>query len=193
KRLYKKTLKARTINVLPNPDLGMLKTVRDSLAMMSTPPQSGEEKQDSTILGMSYKQFAFALISFLVFAITHTFIFIRLGKAIIRKRKQYLNSERYFFNQFKKALRSKDPVRIFNALYLWLDSIKFEGHTATEFAMQFGGKVALEEVSSLEEATKNNNSLNSSLNTSVWSVARKRYFASQSTTKQSLKWGWVNP
>ncbi|MEN8249095.1 MAG: BatD family protein, partial [Bacteroidota bacterium] len=43
KRLYKKTLKARTINVLPNPDLGMLKTVRDSLAMMSTPPQSGEE------------------------------------------------------------------------------------------------------------------------------------------------------
>ena len=57
-KLYKRTLEEKTIEVLPNPDLGMLESVKDSLAIYNQEiSEETSEEEELKIFGLSLKDF----------------------------------------------------------------------------------------------------------------------------------------
>ena len=110
--MYKRTLPEVTLEVEPNPDLGILTSVRDSLAAMQTiGEKTSAEDALLTLLGLSPRQFlqvllAALLAAYLLFRLLRPGIgFARLG------RERYLDSEAFFFHRFRASCRKKDPVK----------------------------------------------------------------------------------
>ena len=73
-KLYKRTLAEVKIDVLPNPDLGILASIKDSLALLNTPEELPEEsKTPFLILGYTFKEFlSRVLIAFIIVHALHT-------------------------------------------------------------------------------------------------------------------------
>jgi len=125
---YSRETKATTLTIIPNPDLGILATMRDSLSISQSVDNLAEEDKELTIFGLSIYQFSILVILIIIL----TFLIIQLLKRVIinvRYRKAaYINSERYYFHQLLKAL-GNDQQDTLNALYLWLLSLNQEAYT----------------------------------------------------------------
>ncbi|MEL4308200.1 BatD family protein [Joostella sp. CR20] len=127
RKLYKKTLKAVTIEVAPNPDLGMLDSVRDSLQLQEV--QVAEEasaEKPFTILGLSVKEFIIAAVVLILCLLILIFLLRKIISYVIQRRKDYLKSELYYFNKAKRVIGSSDKAKVMNALYRWIDEIEVE-------------------------------------------------------------------
>ncbi|GAA0877626.1 hypothetical protein GCM10009119_05940 [Algoriphagus jejuensis] len=178
-KLYKRTLKAVTIEVAPNPDLGVLASVRDSLAQQQA--EILEEKAEEkpwTIMGMSPMRFGAFVLAGIVVLI---FLFKILRQLYFRqkaKRSAYLVSEAYFFDQFKKALRSGDRSEISTKLYRWIDSMHLEEPSVSYFLRKFGVKSGSK--TKVEFST---------ISMEIWEKARQSYLHRD----RPLDSGWINP
>lgn len=140
KKLYKRTLQEVQIDVQPNPDLGMLTSVRDSLNAQIAQTEAAEAEADApfTILGMSVKKFVTLLAAMILLLIA----FVLLLKWGINYRKNYLikyyGSELYFFRKLKKANRRGDSNEVVKSLYAWIDRLNLKEPTLEYFAKSFG-------------------------------------------------------
>ncbi len=193
-KLYKRTLKGFTIDVLPNPDLGMLASVRDSLAVsISSQDEAIDVKSAITIFGVSLKWFIVGLISFLVFIYFLIKGIRSLRKIVNNRREQYHNSELFYFREFKKASKRQNPAGVVQALYRWIDQIQLEEPTLRYFAAKYGTNKLIREVKLLEQHINSNNIAALSFNFKAWTEARKNCLKAIIHKEGSNSTLWINP
>ena len=190
-KLYKRTLPEREFTVMPNPDLGIMASIRDSLdATLPTEIVEQPASEKKEILGLSLPQFiALALVLLLV----AWKLAVWLGRLITyfkQRRSRYLYSEKYYFRQFLKAIRSKQLKSIHNALYQWLDHLNLKEPSAKFFSDQLGMAEIENEVQKLHQNLADNKT-NLDLKPSVWTKGRKLFFANSSGNLP--KNDWINP
>ena len=189
-QLYKRTLKEVVIEVAANPDLGVLASVRDSLAMQQEELAAVEAKEDEPlmILGMTPEKFAVVLIA----AILMLIVFVKLLRKSIHtwreKREAYLVSEEFHFNEFKKALKGSSQRTKSAKLYRWLDALELEEPSAQFFAKRYGTSSLQNQVAKMEENWTKGNQF-ASLNLSEWISARRKYLH----RGVKVDAGWINP
>lgn len=193
-KLYKRTLPGFTIDVLPNPDLGMLESVRDSLAVqIAGEGEATGEPSAITILGVSLKWFVAGLIGFFVII----FLMIKgiksLRRKFIRRREQYHKSELYYFRYFKKVSKREDTVKAVEALYRWIDELDLEEPTLQYFATTYGAAELVREVKLLEQQMNSDHGRALSFNFKAWSKARNSCLRGIRQTEAGGHSLWVNP
>ncbi len=192
--LYKRTLPGFTIDVLPNPDLGMLESVRDSLAVQTAGQgEATGDKPAITILGVSLKWFIAGFICFLIFI----FLLIKgissLRRIVSRRRDQYRNSELYYFKLFKKESKRQDPGKAVETLYQWLDQLILKEPTLKYFATCYGSTQLIREIKLLEQHINSGNTSTFSFNFKAWSGARMNCLKGKLQTAGSGRTLWINP
>jgi len=114
-----KTIPAKEITVADNPDLYMLKTLQDSLAVGEEALLAGE-KRPIHIFGLSIKKFL-SLTG--IFFVSLAVLIFLLGKVLAwykADRASYLASEHYQFKQLIRAIHTKNSSQINEQLYQWL-------------------------------------------------------------------------
>ena len=192
KKVFKRTLAAKEITVLPNPDLGMLTTIRDSL-QVSVPIESDGIEEDTPfkILGFTIKQFLAILISLLLLIYVLIKYGIRLQKNYQQKRVIYLQSEHYYFNLFIKSISKNDTEKTIQLLYKWVSRLSLESPTLSFFINNFGSELLKNELIYIEKyLNKEKNHVN--FNLKNWKSARKNYLKNNGNNRDKLKF-WVNP
>jgi len=193
-KMYKRTLKELNITVLPNPDLGMLESVRDSLAVsVASHNEATDEKTALRILGLSAKQLALVFAGVLLLV----YLVIKGSKILSRnykkRREQYRNSELYFFRQFKKALNKKDKDRIVKALYRWIDQMELREPSLQYFSENYGDNELKKDIKLFEYQLNSNKNTVLSLNIKAWSSARRNYLKGRIHAVNSNSDIWINP
>ncbi|MCK5135256.1 MAG: BatD family protein [Bacteroidales bacterium] len=193
-KLYKRTLQGFTIDVLPNPDLGMLESVRDSLAVQTAGQgETTGDKSAITILGVSLKWFIAGLLGLVVII----FLLINgikpIRRIIIKRREQYRNSELYYFRHFKKASKRQDPDKAVQALYRWIDQLDLKEPTLQYFATNYGTTKMVREVKLLEQHINSSITSAFSFNFRAWSGARKNCLNGELQAADSRQTLWINP
>lgn len=194
-KLYKKTISALNVKVLPNPDLGMMQSMKDSLDLLNQSLkkedlQSEEEEKELTILGYTLKEFLIRL-ALVIFILYYAIKFVkRWIKYFNEKRKAYLLSEKYQFGEFLKTISSKNPKKILNKMYYWLDGLEIEAPTMESFAKKVGDEALFLEIKNIEDQLRGNPS-QLKLTTKTWIFARKKYLKNQNET--ILETDWINP
>lgn len=187
-KLYKRTLKEVKIDVRPNPDLGMLASVRDSLQAQIAQTEEAEAAAEKplTILGMSLKKF----ITFLAAIVLLFIAFVLSLKWAVRYRKKYLeqyrNSELFYWRKFRRAARGENSVK---ALYSWIDKLGLSEPTATYFAQHYGDATLQAEVTKLEMSIAKNTDI--SIDIVSWKHARNRWLKGFPKSSETIS--WVNP
>ncbi|HEY9258918.1 BatD family protein [Chitinophaga sp.] len=117
-RMYTRSIPAVKLSVAPNPGLGMLTTLKDSLAKAAV-PTSGAKKGPLLIAGMIwYKALAFGVAGLLLLWLLIKAA-LSLSKKISKARKDYLQSETYWFRRLMKA--SADNGNVSTQVYQWWD------------------------------------------------------------------------
>jgi hypothetical protein len=193
KKLFKRTLKEVKINVQPNPDLGVLASMRDSLSVMQAEAvEVSEEEKPLRIFGLSPQRFAVVLICAVIFAYILLVFARRLLRFIKARREAYRNSEAYYFQSFKKAAIEKDTRTITQALYRWIDELQLGQPSAAYFAKKYGTKELQEEVPLIMNEIHNQPS-NLNLTLNEWQKARKEYHRAKADKTKGRINGWINP
>jgi hypothetical protein len=129
-RVYKRSTPAIKIHVAPNPNLGILKTLKDSLNKQQPIKTTVPVKQGPKLIyGIPW--YYFALYSLLVLCVLYFIIkmIVKLVKLIIHKRQVYLQSEQYWFGRFKSSSNSF-PVLLKN-MYAWWDRFSIPGKSSS--------------------------------------------------------------
>ena len=185
KRLFKKTLPEVTINVQPNPDLGMLASVKEQLEKDKI-EEEAEEDSSFTILGLSIKDF----LLYVLIGIVSIYILFKLVRIPIkfykRKRAMYLYSEKYYFDQFIRSISTKSPNEILPKLYRWIDELPLENPTIEELNSRCSLPKFNKEINQISIASDK-----LILNKSIWIQIRKQLIKSQSLNKMTST--WINP
>ncbi len=176
-KLYKKTLPEVMIDVQPNPDLGMLTTIKESLEAEIIEKERVDDKEFS-ILGVTLKEFLIYLATFIVTLIGLFKIIKRLIIYLKKRRANYRNSEKYYFDLFIKSINSKDFAKIQNALYRWIDRLQLAEPTIHYFIKMYGVEHIMNE---------------HSFNKKDWIVARKKFLHLVKNRTTTISIGWVNP
>lgn len=194
KKLFKRTLKGYTILVKPNPDLGMLETMRDSLQVSVPVDTVGVEENDpKTILGLSIKQF----LKLLVLVIVGGYFFIKLLKRVYNKlkirRATYLVSEAYFFKEFLKSINSHNSTKIMNALYQWIDKLQLDEPTIAFFVSKYGNGELDNDLIQIMNATNSESLKKLNLSKQNWFKARLKYLENLKNKGVNISGNWVNP
>jgi BatD DUF11 like domain len=117
-RMYTRSLPAVKLTVAPNPGLGMLTTLKDSLAKAATPTPVAK-KGPFLMAGIAWYQTlalgvaGLLLLGFFIKAVLY------LSEKISNARKQYLQGETYWFRQLMKAKGNNGNVS--TQIYQWWD------------------------------------------------------------------------
>ncbi|MDT0553448.1 BatD family protein [Urechidicola vernalis] len=187
KKLYKKTLPEVVINVQANPDLGMLASVKEQLEKDKSTAES-EEQSAITVLGLSLKQFSL----YLLIGIILVYVLIKLIKVSLKihnKRKaDYLQSEKYYFDVFIKSIPSKSAKEILPKLYRWIDELPLENSTTSNLRGHIQSSNLTSEIDKVGITTV---SLN--LNKTLWRQIRKQVLDKSSTNEKVIQPNWINP
>ena len=191
-RQYKRTIKAIKINVLPNPDLGILLSIKDSLnSEMVANAMAETEKEEFSFMGLSLKQLVLysTLLIILLYVFYKLLSWLFIKKRIIQhlkqKRIEYLKSEKYLFKKLIYSLKHKPKAQQVSAIYNWIDSLNLNEPSLQYLANNYSNN---------EFATEVNAFLNkddSSLSIIRLKQARKNYLSNKNIkTEQSA---WINP
>jgi len=129
-RVYKRSTPLVKIHVAANPNLGILKTAKDSLkATLPVKATINIKKGPYLIDGIAWYYFALyslAALCILWFIIT---LVIKVVKELYRRRQIYLVSEDYWFHKFN---RSSDEFRtLLKNLYAWWDRLPVSNKSAS--------------------------------------------------------------
>ena len=194
-KFYKRTLPGFTIDVLPNPDLGMLESVRDSLVVQTAAESETADDQSAiTIWGVPLKWFIAGLTGFLVslFLLANG---IKRLRGIIRKRRElYRNSELFYFRNFKEVSKQQNPVKSLEALYRWIDQMDLKKPTLQYFVATYGSASLHRELEQLEQHMNADLPRAFSINVKAWLEARKNYVSgTEQAGNESDRAMWINP
>lgn len=129
-KLYNRSAAAAAIHVKPNPNLGMLATIQDSLnatqKKVAPPPAV---KQTKKIWGIAWYWFA-------LIALTALLLLYRIARVIINqwsaykiRHEAYLQSEPYAFKKFMQS--SLQPAALLKNMYHWWDSLSKTGKSSS--------------------------------------------------------------
>lgn len=184
-KLYKRTLPEVTIDVQPNPDLGMLESIRDSLAQEQAEVLGQEQElTERTIFGMTPRRFI-AVIGLLILGLALIFAFGRLLISKLHEAQEaYRGSEKYYFDQFIKTSKSRSNSMT-SYLYRWIDELDLDSPTVESFVNLYGSNQLKDKIARKEELT--------SISSKEWSEARERMIRSSKTSMVSSDTYWINP
>lgn len=195
-KLFKRTLKSQTIEVLPNPDLGMLETIRDSLQIAKQDlKEEGIEEAETKILGLSIRDFLrYLLITFVLLYAFYRFLkWLLITKGLLehwkKQKKDYLQSEKYFFKLFLVQANKKDAKAGLNSLYNWIDRLNLEEPTIEYFAKKYGSN---DLISQLDKA-KDISDFDPTQKIHHIKKARKNYLEKMKQGSEKVSNGWINP
>ena len=193
-KLYKRTLSEVTIRVLPNPDLGMLETMRDSL-QVSVPLASERIAEESppTILGLSVKEFIVLLLCLMVFIYFIIRFLKRLFKRLKLKKEAYKVSEAYYFKRFLSSINKHDSKETINALYQWIDKLTLEPPTIEHFVSAYDDGSLDQDLINITDFIKAENTTAVKLHEKAWSQARSKYLMGLTNQQANTLSDWVNP
>ena len=200
-KLYKRTLSSYTIDVQSNPDLGMLESVRDSLAVATAPQEAetGKNFVDRLKEKFSWQQLVvISLVLLLIIRVVYkivkwVFVSKQLIKLIKTRRRKYRQSEKYFFHQFVLSARKKTAKSVFPALYNWIDKMDLKEPTAQYFAAAYGNEELMKEVNKLMRQADNHGKLQVQIHIGNWKKARKKYLLSADKHEIGEIGIWINP
>ena len=197
RKLFKRTLPAKTFQVLPNPDLGMLESVRDSLAIELSESESDvSEGSSDGLFGLTRREIillalaAILLIKGILKIYKYVFITKKLAKHIRKKRRAYKESESYYFKRFKSATRQGDPGNSIERLYQWIDRLELKEPTFEYFAKTYGNQNLLIFAGELSEAFDMTELRKQRKNISK---ARKKYLKRDELESSRENPIWINP
>lgn len=194
-KLLKRTLKEKTIDVLPNPDLGMLETVKDSLQIDNQEISEASSEEELKIFGLSLKDFFMYLIIILIctYLIYKFLKWLLINKGLLAKWKQHrleaLASEQHFFKIFLKQVSNKNKKEAVNALYLWIDRLHLKEPTLTYFASKYGNEPF---ISSIRQ-TSLDKPFDAILHVNDIKKARQKYLKSINQISITKSGDWINP
>ncbi len=120
-KMFTRTGEAENIHVADNPNLGILTTLKDSLAATQKPiAAKAEKKGPLLILGMRWYTFAGVVVAGIILLYVLLRFGIRLYRNLRERRRTYLASEAYRFHRFCRS--PDDPNAFLRTLYTWWDS-----------------------------------------------------------------------
>lgn len=192
KKYLKRTIKGRTIRVKPNPDLGILRTIKDSLEVKQELINTEEEKKEAkTYFGLSLKEFLALLV--VVSIVIYLFIryLLKARKAFIRKWGAYRASESYAFKRFLSDSNSEDPGKAIPALYHWIGHLNLTEPTLRELAFASENEALLSEIETIEAVLKDKNVNRLSINKKLWRQTRDKLIKVQKEAPPGRE--WINP
>jgi hypothetical protein len=193
KQLFKRTLKEINIEVQPNPDLGVLASIRDSLRLAQAEAmQEFKEDEPIRIWGLTPGRFAVVVILAVLFVYFLIVFTRRLLRFLKIRREQYRNSEAYYFQEFKKAAGRKNLSTMMQALYRWIDELKLPEPSIASFTMKYGSK-ELQKEARMITAHVNMPQSGLKLQLKEWHKARKKYRAIKMDKTRDRMTGWINP
>ena len=195
KKLYKRTLKETKLRVLPNPDLGMLETMKDSLqvAVVDTGEKEAEEEASMTILGLTLKEFLIGLFLLLIIIYLGSKLIPRAAKYLKRRKEAYRKSEAFYFKNFTSSLDSPDQNKTINSLYQWIDQVKLNPPTVENFVDKYGQGILEGDIDRLGKYINGEKGAAIRFNKNNWVQARERLLKEQKAIKSTTSVDWVNP
>jgi len=126
KRVYRRTIAEQKITIVPNPDLAMMESLKDSLlAMSAVPVQEAEEKN---IPWLSIGLGLFLLLMVLYWGIK---TIIHITSRIKKRRNAYLKSEAYYFKKVQRTLHGQNTEEFICKLYIWFDRARSPEESAS--------------------------------------------------------------
>lgn len=196
-KLFKRTLPSKSFEVLPNPDLGMLESVRDSLSVESVDTDLDQtEDSDNTIMGLTWRQIglltilSILLIRIIIRIYKYVFVTKKLAWHIRQKIEAYRHSEAYFFRRFESSLRRADREEITLKLYQWIDRLQLKEPTVDYFSKAYGNEAlkAFAKQATIDLSAKD--FVNQRPN---FVKARKAYLKSFDSKPVKESHDWINP
>jgi hypothetical protein len=193
-KLFKRSLKAVSINVLPNPNLGIIESIKDSLAIENA-DGTNETIDDAEfkILSYSIKEFAIGIIAISIIAFLLFKFSLMLIKWKKKRHQQYLNSENYYFDQFIKNSHKNISSSTINSLYLWISMLDFNPKTLANFNANYGNKILKKDIEKIENLLKTELENDISINTNEWKQSRRKYLRSKKDKNNSSHSSVLNP
>lgn len=189
-KLYKRTLKQRKIQVAPNPDLGMLSSIQDSLSTSIQTDLSDDEEQAAfSVLGLNLKQLLMILGASFVAIVVFISAINRISEYLRKRREAYLQSELYYFDQFRKAAKNYSQTAV-SALYQWIDHLNLEESTLKKLAEHCNSEAISDEIKRFEDHTRSEKNEPFKWNLRCWSEARHSYFSKEQII--SKRDDWIN-
>ena len=195
-KLFKRTLKEKTIHVLANPDLGMLESVKDSLAIYNQGVDAETSvEEELKIFGLSLKDFLTYLAIILgSLILMYKFLnWLLITKGLLKKwrhrQEAYSNSEKYYFKLFLTKAAKKDSNASLNAMYNWIDRLELKEPTLHYFAKNYGNPAF---ISALDTWEIKNEAYPF---TEIHHIkkARKNYLKSMNQGSNQTSANWINP
>jgi hypothetical protein len=190
KKYLKRTIKGRTISVKPNPDLGILRTIKDSLEVKQELIKAEEtEKEAKTYFGLSLKELLalFVVVSIVIYLFIR--YLLKARKVFIRKRKEYRASETYAFKRFLSSVSSEKFHLILPNLYRWISHIQPGEPTLRAFAAKAKYTPLNTEIERLEKQLNDRPGI--AIDQTIWRKARKSFLRYRKKP-QKLN-SWINP
>lgn len=193
-RFYKRTLPAYTIDVHPNPDLGMLESVRDSLAFQTAGLDgTAGEDADLSIWGIPLKWVIAGFVSLVLSLILLVYGSKSLGATIKKRQEFYRHSELFYFRSFKKTSRQENPAKTVAALYRWIDHLGLKEPNIQYFVRYYGTGQLDGELEIMESYYNSKTNLSMKLNLRAWSKARRNYLSGNFQIPDREEDLWINP
>lgn len=192
KKYLKRTIKGRTITIKPNPDLGILRTIKDSLNVKLELINTEEDKKEAkTYFGLSLKEFLGLLVVLSVIIYLFIRFLLKTIKILIRKRVKYMASEAYAFQKFLSHSDSGDPGKSISALYRWIGHLNLKEPTMRELAFASESKALLSEIETIEANLNNKNVNRLAIDKKIWRQTRSKFMKIKKGTQPSRE--WINP
>jgi hypothetical protein len=195
-KLFKRTLKSRTVEVLPNPNLGMLETVRDSLQVAQQDlKEEDSEDIEKKIFGLSIKDFLSYLLIALItlYALYRFFKWLLISKGLLenwrRKKEAYLQSEKFYFKIFVSEVSKKDEKARLNALYNWIDRLELAEPTLEYFALHYGSDEFVTYLSKVKDLKE----FDPKRQLHLIKKARQNYLSKSGDSHMKPSQDWINP
>ncbi|WP_200976607.1 BatD family protein [Echinicola sp. 20G] len=190
-KLYKRTLKEVKIEVKPNPNMGMLASIRDSLdTQQAQLVLEAEEDKPFQWLGLSWKQLlvmGLVIVAFIYFLIKIVQRLIAWSKA---KRQAYLHSERYYWDLFRKSVQKGHHKEAVKAIYRWIDELELKEPNLNYFVQVYG-------TTSLKNKLQKDPAISGDLlfekENQDWKKSRNQYLKQKGKAIKKRKQLWVNP
>ena len=192
KKYLKRTIKGRTLSVQPNPDLGILKTIKDSLAVKQELIRAEETKKEAkTYFGLNWKEFiAFIVVLSIALYFLVRYLF-KFWKIIVHKRAVYIASESYAFRKFLSDSNSGDSGKYISALYHWIGHLNLYEPTLRELAFVSDSPALLAEIEKIETVLKDKNANRLLINKKLWRETRNKLIKNRKEAPPSSE--WINP
>ena len=194
KIMQKHTLKEIVINVLPNPDLGMLESIRDSLQVISAETlESAENEKPFTFLGLNWKEFTIAILVLVILIYLLVKGVLKIRRIISIRKENYRNSELFYFRKFEKALKHKNKKMAHLYLYRWLDQLNLREPTIQYFLMNFGTEEILEKHKLELKNSTSKEKYNIVMELNKWKKTRLNFIRLQNNLQKNVESKWINP